>query len=146
MKLVGKVRVVKERLTMVVVIGKMVDETYFKRKIRDGMEVALIIWIGMKNFENFINTCRRERWENLDCKEGQSGVEWVKCLRIFYRWRLDTLSEKKVAKDLASDDLCIMDGSVVVWWHWSKVHILFQSRTGLGIEDWMSLALKFLSA
>ena len=32
-KLVGKVPVVKERLIMVVIIGRMVDETCFKRQV-----------------------------------------------------------------------------------------------------------------
>ena len=36
LKLVGKVPVVKERLTMVVMIGRMVDETCFKRKVGMG--------------------------------------------------------------------------------------------------------------
>ena len=30
------------------------------------------------------------------------------------RWRLDTLSKKQIAKDLASNDLGIVDGSVVM--------------------------------
>ena len=53
LKLVGKVPVVKERLTMVVMIGRMVDGTCLKRKV--GIEVALLIWRGMKDFGNFIN-------------------------------------------------------------------------------------------
>ena len=46
--------------------------------------------------------------------------------------------------DSVSDDLGVVDGSVVL--QWSKELILFQSRCGLEIGDWMSLALKFLSA
>ena len=72
---------------------------------------------------------------------GGVGEEFEEILR----WRLDTLS-KKVAKDSTSDDLCVVDGSVVVRLRWSEELMLFQSRLGLGIEDWMSLALNFLFA
>ena len=42
-----------------------------------------------------------------------------------------------------SDDLCVVDGSVVMRFWWSKELFLFQSRRGLRIDYWKSLALKF---
>ena len=50
----------------------------------------------------------------------------------------------EIAKYSASDDLRVVDGSVVVRLRWCKELMLFGRRRVLGIEDWISLALKFL--
>ena len=48
------------------------------------------------------------------------------------RRRLETLSEKNVAKDSAKRWLGIVDGSEVVYLRCSKEFMFFQQRRGLG--------------
>ena len=59
LKCMGKVSVDKETLTMVVIIGKIVAETCFRRK-GDRVEVTLFIRRGMQEFSDFVNRCRRK--------------------------------------------------------------------------------------
>ena len=51
------------------------------------------------------------------------------------RRRVETLSEKNVAKDSARDGLGVEDGSEVVCLRCSKEFMFFQRRRGLGIDD-----------
>ena len=51
------------------------------------------------------------------------------------RRRVETLSEKNEAKDLARDGLGVEDSSEVVCLRCSNEFMFFQQRRGLGIDD-----------
>ena len=70
MKLVGKVPAVKERLTMVEVIRRLMVETSFKRKVWMGSR-SLLIWRGMKDLFKFHQYLQEGKTRKLwDCEEG----------------------------------------------------------------------------
>ena len=56
----GKVPVDRERFIMVLIIGRIVAETCFRRKVGNRVEVTLFIRRGMQEFSDFVNRCRRK--------------------------------------------------------------------------------------
>ena len=56
----GKVPVDREIFIMVVIIGRIVAETSFRRKVGIGSRVTLLIRRGMQEFSDFVNRCRRK--------------------------------------------------------------------------------------
>ena len=56
----GKVPVDRERLTMFVIIGRIVAETSFRRNVRIWSRVTLFIRRGMQEFSDFVDRCRRK--------------------------------------------------------------------------------------
>ena len=56
----GKVSVDRERFTMVVITGRIVTETCFRRKVGDRVEVTLFIRRGMQEFSDIVNRGRRK--------------------------------------------------------------------------------------
>ena len=60
LKCMEKVPVDSERLNMVVIIGRIVAETSFRRKVGIGSRSTLFIRRGMQEFSDFANRCRRK--------------------------------------------------------------------------------------
>ena len=49
-----------ERLTMIVIIGRIVAETCFRRNVGIASRSHLFIRRGMQEFSDFVNRCRRK--------------------------------------------------------------------------------------
>ena len=55
-----KVPVDRERLTMVVIIGRIVAETSFRRNVGIGSWSHCLFSRGMQEFSDFVDRCRRK--------------------------------------------------------------------------------------
>ena len=59
LKCMGKVPVDRKRFTMVVIIGRIVAETCFRRKVTL-IKIPLFNRCGIREFSDFVNRCRRK--------------------------------------------------------------------------------------
>ena len=110
LKLVRKVPVVNEKLTMVLMIGGMVDEICFKRKVEMESRSLCLLEEAWKILEISSILAGGKDEKTVGLCGNQSGVELVSKPRgevmiwggfeVILRWRIDTLSNKS-SKGLA---------------------------------------------
>ena len=93
-------------------------------EMSDRVKVTLFIGRDMKKLSDFINRCRSKLYDFGSKREGWGGGigEWID---ESLRRRLKTLSDKNIAKDSASDDSGIIDGSEVVCLRCSNEFMFF---------------------